>query len=308
MGVIVALLPNRQQLERLRLAIRDRHDIVPCDDWSAVSDECERSPVRVAVIDLFAEGKASFDEIRRLKHRYPRLALIAYVTPGSERIHEIFDAGRYGFESLLIAGQDDEPRRLLAAIEQAEARSLTGRVRQALAHVNPAARDAALLAVTRAHQRLASAAFARLMAMPRRSLAELLERERFPTTQRLLMWGRLIVAGHLLEDTGRSADGIADSLGFPSGSAFRNVCKRYVGKAPNEIRTAGGSAFVIDAFLAELARRRSGQSIASGATDAAATSLTAAPNPPPQRPTPRGSLRAAPAWRRSRRLTSREDR
>ena len=252
MGVIVALLPTPQHVQRLKLAIRDRHDIIVCDDWSAVSRECERAPVRVAVIDLFAEGAANFDQVRRLRYRHPRLALIAYVTPGAERLHDLFDAGRYGFEALLIAGLDDEPRTLLAAIEQAEARSLTGRIRLLLAHVDPVARDATLLAVTRAHQRLSSTAFARLMARPRRSLATVLERAGFPPTQRLLMWGRLIVAGHLLEDTRRSADRVAESLGFPSGSAFRNACQRYVGLAPSEIRAAGGSVCVAEAFLRQL--------------------------------------------------------
>jgi AraC-like DNA-binding protein len=121
-----------------------------------------------------------------------------------------------------------------------------------LAHVDPVARDATLLAVTRAHQRLSSTAFARLMARPRRSLATVLERAGFPPTQRLLMWGRLIVAGHLLEDTRRSADRVAESLGFPSGSAFRNACQRYVGLAPSEIRAAGGSVCVAEAFLRQL--------------------------------------------------------
>jgi AraC-like DNA-binding protein len=248
-AIIVTLLPNRQQLQRLRLAIRDRHDIIECEDWAAAAHECDRAPVRVAVIDLFAEEQVNFEQIRRLRHRHPRLALIAYVMPGPDRVHDIFDAGRYGFESLIVAGRDDEPRRLLAMIEQAEARSLTGRLRAVLANADPVARDATLLALTRAHQRLSTVAFARLLARSRRSLAGLLEQHGFPPTQRLLMWGRLIVAGHLLEDTHRSADRVAESLGFPSGSAFRNACQRYVGMAPNEIRAAGGSTCVIEAFL-----------------------------------------------------------
>ncbi len=248
-SVIITLLPNRQQLQRLRLAIRDRHDIIECDDWTAAAQECDRAAVRVAVIDLFAEEQVNFEQIRKLRHRHPRLALIAYVMPGPDRAHDIFDAGRYGFESLIVAGKDDEPRRLLAAIEQAEARSLTGRLRALLANADPVARDAALLALTRAHQRLSTVAFARLLARSRRSLAALLDQQGFPPTQRLLMWGRLIVAGHLLEDTHRSADSVAESLAFPSGSAFRNACQRYVGMAPNEIRAAGGSTCVIGAFL-----------------------------------------------------------
>jgi hypothetical protein len=145
--------------------------------------------------------------------------------------------------------------------------------------------------------------------MPRRSLAELLEREGFPGTQRLLMWGRLIVAGHLLEDTRRSADRVSESLGFPSGSAFRNSCKRYVGLAPGEIRAGGGSACVTDAFMRQL-RRAAPVALAAAAPPAADPPLAAGPKdgppavagqppkPPGARPTPRD----ATIWRFGKRL------
>jgi AraC-like DNA-binding protein len=238
--------------------------VIECADWVAAAERCERAPVRVAIVDLFAEAPANFEQIRRLRQRYPRVALIAYVMPDPDRVHEVFDAGRYGFEALIVAGRDDEPRQLLAAIEQAEARSLTGLLRASLTNADPVARDAILLAVTRAHQRLSTVAFARLLARSRRSLAALLERQGFPPTQRLLMWGRLIVAGQLLEDPHRSADRVAESLGFRSGSAFRNACQRYVGMTPSQIRAAGGSASVIEAFLRQL--RQAGSARSSSAT------------------------------------------
>ena len=76
----------------------------------------------------------------------------------------------------------------------------------------------------------------------------------FPPPQRLLTWGRLIVASHLLEDVHRSADRIAVALDFPSGSAFRNMCQRYLGATPGEIRERGGSPYVIGEFLREIGR------------------------------------------------------
>jgi len=53
----------------------------------------------------------------------------------------------------------------------------------------------------------------------------------------------------MLEDPHRSADSVARILDFPSGSAFRNTCQRYLSAAPQEIRNDGGSAFVVTAFL-----------------------------------------------------------
>jgi len=106
-----------------------------------------------------------------------------------------------------------------------------------------------LIAVTRAHERLTTDAVTRTLSVSRRILARQLADAGLPTPQRLLTWGRLIVAGHLLEDTERSADGVAYALHFPSGSAFRNTCQRYLKATPSEIRANGGAGWVINRFL-----------------------------------------------------------
>jgi AraC-like DNA-binding protein len=249
MGVIATLLPTTAQLQRLRTAIRDRHQVVSCDDWDALVYVCEQQPVRVAVVDIFAGGHANFERVRHLKQRLPRVTLIAYVTFTADRAHDVFDAGRQGMDGLVLTDQDDAPRPLLALIEQAESRSLGSTIRRILGDVDPTARDAVLLSVTRAHERLAPEGFARLLALPRRTVSDRLAAAGFPPPQQLLTWGRLIVAAHLLEDTHRSADRIAGALDFPSGSAFRNTCQRYLAATPGEIRERGGAAYVIRAML-----------------------------------------------------------
>jgi hypothetical protein len=47
----------------------------------------------------------------------------------------------------------------------------------------------------------------------------------------------------------RGADRVANMLDFPSGSAFRNTCQRYLGATPGEIRTEGGASFVMRSLL-----------------------------------------------------------
>lgn len=252
MSVIATLLPNTGHLNRLRTAIRDRHQVVACDDWGALLDTCERQPVRVAVIDLFAGGSANFERVRHLKQRLPRLTLILYVSFSMDRAHDLFDAGRQGMDGLVLADQDDAPRTLLALIEHAESKSLGALVRAALGGLDTTTRDAVLLSVTRAHERLSPDGLARLLALPRRTVSQRLGVAGFPPPQRLLAWGRLIVAAHLLEDENRSADRVAVALDFPSGSAFRNTCQRYLGATPGEIRQRGGAAFVIRALLLQV--------------------------------------------------------
>jgi AraC-like DNA-binding protein len=251
MGVIATLLSTPGHTHRLRTAIRDRHELVDCEDWAGLVEVCERQPVRVAVVDLFIGGRTNFERIRYLKQKLPRLTLVAYVTFAPDRAHDLFDAGRQGMDALVLADQDDAPRALLALIEQAESKSLGAVVRVALDGVDATTRDAVLLAVTRAHERLAPEGLARLLALPRRTVSQRLSTAGFPPPQRLLTWGRLIMAGHLLEERHRSADRIAAALDFPSASAFRNTCQRYLHATPSEVRQRGGGAFVIRKLLEE---------------------------------------------------------
>jgi AraC-like DNA-binding protein len=249
MSVIATLLPQPLLVQRLRAAIRDRHEIHECADWANLVRVCDREPVRVAVIDLYWEESPNFEGLRQLKQRLPRLTLVAYVTMAVERGRDLFDAGRAGVDGLVLAGQDDSPRSLLAVIERAESRSLAGLVRRSLDGIDPLAVDAVLLAVTRANERLSPQALARLLAQPRRAVTLRLAAEGFPAPQRLLTWGRLIVAAHMLEDRHRSADRVANTLEFPSGSAFRNTCQRYLHATPGQVRARGGAAYVVRALL-----------------------------------------------------------
>jgi AraC-like DNA-binding protein len=291
MGVIVTLLPQPGRLQRLRAAIRDRHSIITCEDWSGVTRICETEPVHLAVLDLYADGPANFERVRVLKLRFPRVALIAYATITQERARDMFDAGRCGLDGLVVADVDDAPAVLLMHIEKAEARSVASVVRPAIAGLKATVRDAILASVTRAHERLTPEAFARLLAVPRRLLTRRLTEAGFPAPHRLLTWGRLIVAAHMLEDTNRSADSVAQVLDFPSGSAFRNTCQRYLHSTPQQVRDNGGAAHVIEVFMRE-ARSRATVLGAHGAGSRSAGSITPtvpfAPiaSPAPQAPVP----------------------
>ena len=252
MGVIATLLPSATHLRRLRTAIRDRHELIVCEDWGALQRECTRQPVRVAIVDIFSAPGASPERVRQLKLRLPRLTLLAYVAFTPERARDLFEAGRGGVDGLILADRDDAPRLLLAAVEAASSRSLGAAMRRSLDGMEPTAREALLLAITRAHERLSPEGLARLLALPRRTVSQHLSTAGFPPPQRLLTWGRLIVAAHLLEEEHRSADRVASSLGFPSGSAFRNTCQRYVHATPREIRARGGAAYIVRALLRQL--------------------------------------------------------
>lgn len=243
------MLTDPRALQRVTAATNGEHTVLHCRDWAELETTCKQEPVSLAILDLFAEGKAQFDVIRRLKMRAERLTLVAYVTVTPERSRDLFDAGRAGIDGLLIAGQDDTPAAFRAVLERAEARGVAQLLRSRLTDLPPLARDAVMVAVTRAHLRLTSHRLAEICGGSKRALLQALEAAGFPPPQKLITWGRLIVAAQMLEDETRTADGIARMLDFPSGSAFRNTCQRYVGATPQEIRAKGGAAWVAGKFL-----------------------------------------------------------
>lgn len=254
MGVVTTLLPDDRCFQRVVHAVRGQHSVIPCHTWEELLAACEDEAVHLAVIDLFADGRAGFERVRQMKLRFARVTLVAYVafTPGLAR--DLFDAGRAGVDGLLIVDQDDSPAQLRGVMEQAEARGVAGLIRHRLGALHPLARDAVLVAVTRAHIRLTSHRLADILSTTRRTLVAKLAQDRLPPPQKLISWGRLVVAAQMLEDRNRSADSIARILDFPSGSAFRNTCQRYLGATPSEIRAKGGAGFVVEAFLKSVGR------------------------------------------------------
>lgn len=252
MASLAAMITDPQALQRLTAAVQGEHRLIHCTSWDALERACKDDTVTLAILDLFAEGKAHFDVIRRLKLRAERISLVAYVAVTPERARDLFDAGRAGLDGLLISGQDDTPAAFRAVLERAEARGVAQLIRPRVANFPALVRDAIMVAVTRAHLRLTGQRLAEICGTSKRAMLAALADAKCPPPQKLITWGRLIVAAQMLEDGQRTADGVARMLDFPSGSAFRNTCQRYLGATPQEIRSKGGAAWVASRFTLEL--------------------------------------------------------
>ncbi len=252
MATIAVMLTDPRALQRLGSAVDGEHAVLHCASWGALEAACQDDTVSLAILDLFTEGKAYFDVIRRLKMRAERLTLVAYVSVTPERSRDLFDAGRAGLDGLLISGQDDTPAAFRAVLERAEARGAAQLLRPRLAGLPAPVCDAVMVAVTRAHLRLTAQRLCEILGISKRALLKALEESHCPGPAKLITWGRLIVAAQMLEDGQRSADGVARLLDFPSGSAFRNTTQRYLSATPQEIRDKGGASWVAGRFLREL--------------------------------------------------------
>ena len=75
-------------------------------------------------------------------------------------------------------------------MSHAEARSVSSLLKPQLAGLRSVVRDAVMLSVTRAHERLTPDSLARLIAVSRRLLSKRLEGAQLPPPHQLLTWGR----------------------------------------------------------------------------------------------------------------------
>jgi AraC-like DNA-binding protein len=256
--MILALLPSAElRLQRLRAAVGEARTLVPCESWSELTAAAQRggSATELVVFDLYADGTPDFERVRLLHRFAPRAALVAYVDVARGRLVDAFDAGRAGIDAFVIAGEGDGADALGELVARATARGASALVRPALAGVRPSVRDAVLLAVTRAHERLTPEALARRVAVSRRALTRRLEDAGLPPPHALLTWGRLLVAARLLEDSTRSAADVATSLDFPSPSAFRLVSRRPLDTTPGGLPERGRATWLAGLLLSAVARR-----------------------------------------------------
>jgi len=169
----------------------------------------------------------------------------------------MLDAARAGATEVVIANFDDVGITLAHRLASAQAAALARRVMVRIADLVPDS-IASLIDYFFRHGRSAPtvATAAHSLGLHRKTLALHCARAHLPSPSALSCWARLILAAQRLEDPGRTTERSAMETGFPSGSAFRNMLKRYTGLSPSEVRERGGSLCIIDLFTARLAAGR----------------------------------------------------
>jgi hypothetical protein len=64
MATLAAMLTDPKALQRLAATVHGEHTVLHCDSWEALEAACRDESVTLAILDLFAKGKAHFDVIR----------------------------------------------------------------------------------------------------------------------------------------------------------------------------------------------------------------------------------------------------
>jgi AraC-like DNA-binding protein len=234
---------------RLDAAIRD------CTRFSEVRTLVETGLASIVVADhRDVDGGSTLPGIKRLRDDFPSVPIVMYVPLSNEISGLVLEYARAGVSQLVFQGVDDlrTPLRAAvnAALDHASARA-TGAELAGLVPTNLL--PFFLYCLEHARRDIGVEEVAAAMGVHRKTLVDRLRAAALPSPRAIIAWSRLLVASRLLDDPGRTVEQAAMMLDFPSGTALRNMFKRYTGLRTSEVRQNGGVRCVLHAYKRQLA-------------------------------------------------------
>ena len=227
-----------------------REKLVVVSTVHELRERATRAPGNVVIVcePRDADGVLTAPLLRELCEQCPALALIGFC-PRAALSTDILAMANAGIDVLVQEGVDDEGIALQSAyqesIESRAARQVLVAVKGAIPDpLSPLARYC--LRFPREDHSVAG--LSRALGVDRKTLLNYSHRAHFMAPSALAMWCRLLLAAALLEATRAPVERIADTLDFPSPSAFRNLCHRHAQQKPSEWRNANGLALATAAF------------------------------------------------------------
>jgi AraC-like DNA-binding protein len=259
---VLALVRDRDAAARVTEALRPGVPGAPPQAGAAVrcvthvralAEALAARPYALVIVEARdADGVPTEEAVRALRARHPDVPVVGHATARVGLSGDALALARAGVHELVIAGIDDVPAMLRAALARAARRSSAERILAGLAGLVP---DDALPLVRYCLEHAAAAPtvpeVARALGVSRQTLAARLRGAGLPAPRELATWCRLLLAADLLAGDGRTVDQVALTLDFPSSNAFRNVLRRHAGLGPADLRRSGGAP-LLAAFRAAL--------------------------------------------------------
>lgn len=199
------------------------------------------------------DGSPTLAGIRHLRTAFPSIPVVVYLPVSAEVSGIVMEVAKAGVSQLVFQGVDDLKASLRGAIEaavdQVTAADLCAELEPM---VPPTVLPFLRYCMEHARRDITVEDVASAMSVHRKTLVDRLRAARLPSPRTMIGWCRLIAAARLLDDPGRTVEQVALKLDFPSGTALRNMCKRYTGLRTTEVRQNGGVRCLMHAFKGEL--------------------------------------------------------
>jgi len=249
---------------RLVTALGPHHELALCSSWDALGRVLDRSSLDGCLVDVDTltrvEARANIEQLRE---RHPSTAIIACVEAGYPLAY--YDLGGLGVAGILPA--DRKSPAIRALVDQALATARADGIARALEkRFGPPGPEAVAWAVEHAGPDTSVDKLAAALGHTPRSLHKALDGVGLPAPTRVLLWGRLLLAGARLGRDGRTVEDVAFSLGYATATSLARAMKSHTGLTPKEVSEAGGMDRVRDALFRGDASDGAGSGASSNAT------------------------------------------
>jgi D-alanyl-D-alanine carboxypeptidase/D-alanyl-D-alanine-endopeptidase (penicillin-binding protein 4) len=248
LAALAILQADARVAARLTGALSADHRVVVCSSCEELRKALDRGAFDGCLIDVEAPDlEAARREILVLRDRYPGLAIVACIEDGHGQGY--FDLGEMGVDGVLPMRSIHNVR-LRAVVDGALATARAGRIARTLEgrYAAPGP-DAIGWAVENAGGDTSVEKLAAALGHTPRSLRQALEDAGLPGPTRVLLWGRLLLAGARLSRDGRTVEEVAFSLGYSTATSLARAMKRQTGLTPREVSERGGMERVRDALF-----------------------------------------------------------
>jgi AraC-like DNA-binding protein len=248
-ALLAVFQPDARALARISHALRGKHELVEFSDWRAFHDALDQLPSDGCLIDPYrAASPVDLGDIQRLRERYPSLAIIVYADFKGHEM-DLYTLGRYQIDGVVPAGKHESVRDVRESVSEALAISVAARVATSLERrVSELGLDCLRWAIENGHRGPRVEDLAEAFASSARSLTRRLRKDEAPSPGRILLWGKLFRATHMLADRRSTVEQVAYALGYSSGAALARALRRETGYPPVEILRRGGLGCVLDGF------------------------------------------------------------
>lgn len=252
--IVAALVRDPVSRARLSDALRGDANVRYCGRLGEVVAMVETGLANLAIVDhRDYDGSSTLPGVRRLRDEYPSVPVVLYLPLSSEVSSAVLEFAKAGVSQMVFHGVDDLRSSLRtavnAALDQVSAVSLGAELEPLVPQtVRPFVR----YCLEHARRDLTVEEVAAALGVHRKTLVDRLRAAHLPSPRAMIGWCRLLVAARMLDDPGRTVEQVALKLDFPSGTALRNMCKRYTGLRTGEVRENGGVRCLMHAFRREL--------------------------------------------------------
>jgi AraC-like DNA-binding protein len=255
-SAIAVLLHEPTVRARVSGAVARDFTVQPASSLGELLTLLGNNRVDVVVIDAAdRDGRSHAASVAAIRRAFPTMPVLAWCSLSSASSAAILDLAKSGVTGLLMQGVDDAGHAIRVAVRSAQRGAVTRRVFSEIApHMSPRLQPLLLYAISRTEDPSVEDA-AHSLGVDRKTLGNWMRAHGDLSPREFINWIRVAIGVGLLEDSGRSAEQIALELGFASGTAFRNMLRRYTGVTTSGARARDRLTDVLETLSARLRSR-----------------------------------------------------